>query len=206
MPARNRFRTSMTGASVYGSGLVLELPASSARMVAVTMPAVTRSGRVSCAARLRVEGGQDVSCKVGSAVGSGTGLRQEVRGGLLPRGEDRIAGMPERLAGARDLKRDGGDRAAIGESGFLQSVDAEVKEVVDALRGIAAGPRIDVVEELHLRFPAPLPAGSKIRVQATLTDFKQTPLGLLASIRLRVEIEGQAKAACIADTLSLYVG
>ncbi len=57
----------------------------------------------------------------------------------------------------------------------------------------------------RLRFPAPVPAGSKIRAEATLTDIKQTP-GWLASIRVRIEIEGQKKAACIADTLSLYVG
>jgi acyl dehydratase len=58
----------------------------------------------------------------------------------------------------------------------------------------------------RLRFPAPVPSGSKIRAEATLTDIKQTPFGWLASIRVRIEIEGQKKAACIADTLSLYVG
>jgi acyl dehydratase len=57
----------------------------------------------------------------------------------------------------------------------------------------------------RLRFPAPVPSGSKIRAEATLTDIKQTPLGWLASIRVRIEIEGQTKAACVADTLSLYV-
>jgi acyl dehydratase len=58
----------------------------------------------------------------------------------------------------------------------------------------------------RLRFPAPVPAGSKIRAGATLTDIKQTPPGWLASIRVRIQVEGQKKAACIADTLSLYVG
>jgi acyl dehydratase len=57
----------------------------------------------------------------------------------------------------------------------------------------------------RLRFPAPVPSGSMIRAEATLTDIKQTPLGWLASIRVRIQIEGQKKAACIADTLSLYV-
>jgi acyl dehydratase len=57
----------------------------------------------------------------------------------------------------------------------------------------------------RLRFPAPVPTGSKIRAEVTLTDIKQTPLGWLASIRVRIQIEGQKKAACIADTLSLYV-
>jgi acyl dehydratase len=58
----------------------------------------------------------------------------------------------------------------------------------------------------RVRFPSPVLTGSSIRAEATLTDVKQTPLGSLASIRLRVEVEGQQKAACVADTLGLYVG
>ena len=58
----------------------------------------------------------------------------------------------------------------------------------------------------RVRFPAPVPVGSSIRAEATLTDVKQTPLGWLASVRVRVEVEGQPKAACVADTLGLYVG
>jgi acyl dehydratase len=58
----------------------------------------------------------------------------------------------------------------------------------------------------RVRFPSPVLTGSSIRAEATLTEVKQTPLGSLASIRMRVEIEGQAKAACVADTLSLFVG
>jgi acyl dehydratase len=57
----------------------------------------------------------------------------------------------------------------------------------------------------RVRFPAAVPTGSQIRSEATLTDVKQTHLGSLASIRMRVEIEGQTKAACVADTLSLFV-
>jgi acyl dehydratase len=58
----------------------------------------------------------------------------------------------------------------------------------------------------RVRFPSPVLTGSSIRAEATLTDVKQTHLGSLASIRMRIEIDGQAKAACIADTLSLFVG
>jgi acyl dehydratase len=57
----------------------------------------------------------------------------------------------------------------------------------------------------RVRFPAPVPVGSKIRAAATLTDIKQTHLGSLAHIRMRIEIQGQSKAACVADTLSLFV-
>jgi acyl dehydratase len=58
----------------------------------------------------------------------------------------------------------------------------------------------------RVRFPAPVLVGSKIRAEATLTDVRQTHLGTLAHIRARVEAEGQSKAACVADTLSLFVG
>jgi acyl dehydratase len=58
----------------------------------------------------------------------------------------------------------------------------------------------------RVRFPSPVLTGSSIRAEATLTDVRQTHLGSLASIRMRVEIEGQEKAACVADTLSLFVG
>ena len=58
----------------------------------------------------------------------------------------------------------------------------------------------------RVRFPAPVPVGSKIRAAATLTDIRPTHLGSLAHVRIKVEVEGQSKAACIADTLSLFVG
>jgi len=58
----------------------------------------------------------------------------------------------------------------------------------------------------RVRFPSPVLTGSSIRAEASLTDVKQTHLGSLASIRMGVEIEGQEKAACVADTLSLFVG
>jgi len=58
----------------------------------------------------------------------------------------------------------------------------------------------------RVRFPSPVLTGSSIRAEATLTDVRQTHLGSLASIRMRIEIEGQEKAACVADTLSLFVG
>ena len=58
----------------------------------------------------------------------------------------------------------------------------------------------------RVRFPSPVPVGSSIRAEATLTDVRETPLGWLASVRVRIEVERQQKAACIADTLGLYVG
>jgi acyl dehydratase len=57
----------------------------------------------------------------------------------------------------------------------------------------------------RVRFPSPVLTGSSIRAEATLTDVRETSLGSLAHVRMRVEVEGQEKAACVADTLSLFV-
>jgi len=57
----------------------------------------------------------------------------------------------------------------------------------------------------RVRFPSPVPTGSQIRAEGTLREVRQNHLGSLAHIRIRVEIEGQSKAACVADSLSLFV-
>jgi acyl dehydratase len=53
----------------------------------------------------------------------------------------------------------------------------------------------------RVRLPSPVPTGSRIRAGATLSDVRNTPLGQLASARVTVEVEGQKRAACVADTL-----
>jgi acyl dehydratase len=58
----------------------------------------------------------------------------------------------------------------------------------------------------RLRYPSPVPTGSRIRAGAELRQVKPTHLGQLAYCRVTVEVEGQEKAACVADTVSLYVG
>jgi acyl dehydratase len=102
------------------------------------------------------------------------------------------------------------DRAASGPFGgtiahgyltvsLLPILSMEIFRIENLTMGINYG--LD-----RVRFPSPVLTGSSIRAEATLTDVKQTHLGSLASIRMRVEIDGQQKAACVADTLSLFVG
>jgi acyl dehydratase len=57
----------------------------------------------------------------------------------------------------------------------------------------------------RLRFPSPVPVGSRIRAGAVLREVKETHLGLLCYSRVTVAVEGQAKAACVADTVTLFV-
>ncbi|MFF4398362.1 MaoC family dehydratase [Streptomyces sp. NPDC001480] len=57
-----------------------------------------------------------------------------------------------------------------------------------------------------VRFPHPVPVGARVRGGAKLTGVRETPVGHLAAVRMTVEVEGQPRPACIADTLSLFVG
>ncbi|RFU41447.1 MaoC family dehydratase [Actinomadura logoneensis] len=57
----------------------------------------------------------------------------------------------------------------------------------------------------RVRFPAPVKVGSRIRGGARLVDIKNSPAGKLSTVKLTVEVEGERRAACVAETLSLYV-
>jgi acyl dehydratase len=56
-----------------------------------------------------------------------------------------------------------------------------------------------------VRFSSPVPVGSLVRGGANLIDLKNSPAGKLATIRVKVEVEGERRAACTAETLLLYV-
>ena len=56
-----------------------------------------------------------------------------------------------------------------------------------------------------VRFPHPVTAGSRIRAVASLVAAEHTPVGVQGVIRYTVEIEGQDKPACVAETVRLLV-
>jgi acyl dehydratase len=56
-----------------------------------------------------------------------------------------------------------------------------------------------------LRFPAPVPVGSRVRGAAELIGVTRTKdAGYQATIRVTVEIEGGERPACVIDTISRY--
>ena len=56
-----------------------------------------------------------------------------------------------------------------------------------------------------VRFPSPVKVGSRIRGRGDLIAAERTKDGgVQATIRVTVEIEGETKPACIADTISRY--
>jgi acyl dehydratase len=57
-----------------------------------------------------------------------------------------------------------------------------------------------------VRFPAPVPVGSKIRAGADLTSVTDVSGGVQVELTVTVETEGGTKPVCVAATVSrLYV-
>lgn len=56
-----------------------------------------------------------------------------------------------------------------------------------------------------VRFPAPVPVGSRLRDAAELVDVVETARGVRLTVRHTIEIEGSERPACVADTLVLVV-
>ncbi len=56
----------------------------------------------------------------------------------------------------------------------------------------------------RVRFPAPLPVGSRIRMHMTLAEAADIPNGVQVVYHLEYEVEGQAKPCCVADLVFRY--
>lgn len=74
---------------------------------------------------------------------------------------------------------------------------AEVFEVTGLGVGINYG--LD-----RLRFPAPVPVGSRIRVHGEVLAVEEVPGGYQVAPRVTFEIEGGSKPACVADMVLRY--
>ncbi len=57
-----------------------------------------------------------------------------------------------------------------------------------------------------VRFPAPVPAGSKLRLTATLASVDDVPGGVQAKVVQTFEVEGGGKPVCVAEALVRFFG
>ncbi len=55
-----------------------------------------------------------------------------------------------------------------------------------------------------LRFPAPVPVGSRVRLGATLADVEEIAGGAQVTLDLTFEVEGQTKPSCVASAVFRY--
>ncbi|WP_158890808.1 MaoC family dehydratase [Amycolatopsis anabasis] len=56
-----------------------------------------------------------------------------------------------------------------------------------------------------VRFPSPVPVGSKVRAGVELLSVAEGGGGYRSTTRVTVEVEGSEKPACVAETVSLLV-
>ena len=55
-----------------------------------------------------------------------------------------------------------------------------------------------------VRFPAPVPVGSRVRGGGELVKVEEVKGGVQTTIRVSVEIEGKDRPACVVDTISRF--
>jgi acyl dehydratase len=76
---------------------------------------------------------------------------------------------------------------------------SEVLVVTDATMGVNYGLN-------KVRFPSPVPVGSKLRLTATLKDVEEVAGGLQLTVAAVIEAEGIAKPVCIAEPVFRFYG
>ena len=57
-----------------------------------------------------------------------------------------------------------------------------------------------------VRFPAPLPVGSKLRATARITEVTEVAGGVQVTTQMTYEREGGDKPVCVADTIARFYG
>ena len=57
----------------------------------------------------------------------------------------------------------------------------------------------------RVRFPSPVPVGSRVRGGAEVTAVDEVPGGVQTTIAITVEVEGQDKPACVIESLSRWL-
>ena len=67
------------------------------------------------------------------------------------------------------------------------------------------GPRLNYGLN-KVRFPNPVKVGSRVRGHATLAELVDVPAGKQLVVRYTIEIEGEDKPACVAETVVLLLG
>ena len=82
----------------------------------------------------------------------------------------------------------------------LSLVNMFLPQIVE-VRGISMGVNYGAD---RLRFPAPVPVGSRVRGGGELLSVEEVKGGVQATIRVTVEIEGGDRPGCVIDTISRY--
>jgi acyl dehydratase len=87
--------------------------------------------------------------------------------------------------------------------GYLTlSISNELLPQILEVRGVSLG--VNYGAE-RIRFPAPVPVGSRLRAGAELVDVSEVTGGIQTLVRVTLEVEGGTKPVCIIDSVSRYL-
>lgn len=82
----------------------------------------------------------------------------------------------------------------------LSLVNLFLPQIID-VQGISMG--VNVGSD-RVRFPAPVPVGSRIRGGGELIAAEEMKGGVQSVVRVTIEIDGSERPACVVDTISRY--
>ena len=82
----------------------------------------------------------------------------------------------------------------------LSLVNMFLPQIID-VQGISMGVNVGCE---RIRFPAPVPVGSRVRGVGELLSAEELKGGVQSVVRITVEIEGGDRPACVVDTISRY--
>lgn len=82
---------------------------------------------------------------------------------------------------------------------YTLSLAPRFSEEILKLEGFAFGINYGLNK---VRFPAPLPVGSRVRMHAVLADVEDIPGGAQLTLKLIFETEGGEKPVCVAESLA----
>ena len=82
----------------------------------------------------------------------------------------------------------------------LSLVNLFLPQIID-VQNISMGVNVGCEK---IRFPSPVPVGSRIRGVGELISAEEMKGGVQSVVRVTVEIEGQERPACVVDTISRY--
>jgi acyl dehydratase len=97
--------------------------------------------------------------------------------------------------------KDGPFGACIAHGYLTQSLVNHFLPQIVEVHGISMGVNYGADK---LRFPAPVPVGSRVRGNAELIKAEEVKGGVQTTIRVTVEIEGNERPACVIETISRY--
>ncbi|MEM7431172.1 MAG: MaoC family dehydratase [Pseudomonadota bacterium] len=80
---------------------------------------------------------------------------------------------------------------------LIPALTAKFVEVKNLARAINFGLN-------KVRFYTPVPSGARVRARATVLQARRRAGALFLTSEVRIEVEGEKKPACVAETLALY--